>query len=108
MPTPVPGTVFDTESWMDCSLLFVAQPTRLNASNRQANAARRVFNFTAKYLRKEIYKRILAASVTFDKVTKVTAVQLIKPSPVVLSSRPLCTLVSYRRTCAILMEIAID
>jgi len=38
----------------------------LNASNAQANAAKRVFGFTAEYLQKEIF-RIVAASVTSGK-----------------------------------------
>jgi len=42
-----------------------------NASNAQANTVRRVFRFTAEYLQKEIF-RIVAASVTRGKVTKVT------------------------------------
>jgi len=44
----------------------------LNVSNAQANAAKRVLRFTAEYLQKEIF-RIVAASVTSDKVTKVMA-----------------------------------
>jgi hypothetical protein len=44
----------------------------LNTSSAQANAAKRVLRFTAKYLQKEIF-RIVAASVTAGKVTKVTA-----------------------------------
>ncbi|MGD0213660.1 MAG: hypothetical protein ABSB87_10540 [Terriglobales bacterium] len=44
----------------------------LKTSSAQANAVKRVLRFTAKYLQKEIF-RIVAASVTGDKVTKVTA-----------------------------------
>jgi hypothetical protein len=44
----------------------------LKMSNPLANAVRRVLRFTAKYLQKEIF-RIVAASVTRGKVTKVTA-----------------------------------
>jgi hypothetical protein len=44
----------------------------LNTSIAQANAAKIVLRFTAEYLPKEIF-RIVAASVTCDKVTKVTA-----------------------------------
>src|SRR5713101_2222080 len=43
----------------------------LNTSSAQANAAKRVLGFTAEYLQKEIF-RIVAASVTRGKVTKVT------------------------------------
>jgi hypothetical protein len=43
----------------------------LNPSNAQANKAKRDLRFTAKYLQKEIF-RIVAASVTGGKVTKVT------------------------------------
>src|SRR5271170_2910379 len=57
---------------MDFSLSVVPQPSMLNTSNAQANAAKRVLRFTAKYLRKEIF-RIVAASVTRGKVTKVMA-----------------------------------
>ncbi|SPE43799.1 hypothetical protein SBA7_1780005 [Candidatus Sulfotelmatobacter sp. SbA7] len=47
------------------------QPSMLKASNAQPNAAKRVLRFTAEYLQKEIF-RIVAASVTRGKVTKVT------------------------------------
>src|ERR1019366_8652320 len=61
----------EVESWMDCKWLVVPQPSMLNTSSAQANAAKRVLRFTAEYLHKEIF-RIVAASVTRDKVTKVT------------------------------------
>jgi hypothetical protein len=44
----------------------------LNTISAQVNAAKRVVRFTAEYLQKEIF-RIVAASVTSDKVTKVMA-----------------------------------
>jgi hypothetical protein len=53
-------------SWMDCKSLVVPQPSMLNTSNAQANAAKRVVRFTAEYLQKEIF-RIVAASVTPGK-----------------------------------------
>jgi hypothetical protein len=58
-------------SVMVCRWLLVPQPSMVNASRAQANAAKIVLRFTAKYLQKEIF-RIVAASVTCDKVTKVT------------------------------------
>jgi hypothetical protein len=56
---------------MDCKWFDVPQPSMLNVSIAQANAAKIVLRFTAEYLPKEIF-RIVAASVTCDKVTKVT------------------------------------
>src|ERR1035437_793333 len=56
---------------MDCRWLVAPQPSRLNTSSAQANAAKRFLRFTAEYLQNEIF-RIVAASVTRDKVTKVT------------------------------------
>jgi hypothetical protein len=43
----------------------------LKISSPQVNAVMRFLRFTAKYLQKEIF-RIVAASVTLGKVTKVT------------------------------------
>src|ERR1035441_8033119 len=57
---------------MDFKSLVCPQPSMLNTSNAQANPARRVLRFTAIYLQKEILA-IVAASVTSNKVTKVTA-----------------------------------
>jgi hypothetical protein len=57
---------------MDCKWLVVPQPSMLNVRSPQANAVKRVLRFTAKYLQKEIF-RIVAASVTQGKVTKVMA-----------------------------------
>ena len=57
---------------MDCKWFDVPQPSMLKVSIAQANAAKRVLRFTAKYLQKEIF-RIVAASVTWHKVTKVMA-----------------------------------
>jgi hypothetical protein len=57
---------------MDCKWLVAPQPSILNTSNAQTKAAKRVFRFTAEYLQKEIF-RIVAASVTRGKVTKVMA-----------------------------------
>src|ERR1700683_4421598 len=57
---------------MDLRSLVVPQPSMLNTSSAQANAAKRVLRFTAEYLHKEIFG-IVAASVTPDKVTKVMA-----------------------------------
>src|SRR5208337_3714572 len=68
------SVVFELESWMDCKWLVVCkalQPSILNTSIAQANAAKRVVRFTAEYLQKEIF-RIVAASVIQGKVTKVT------------------------------------
>jgi hypothetical protein len=59
-------------SWMDFNWLVDPQPSILNTSNAQTNAAKIVFRFTAEYLQKEIF-RIVAASVTRGKVTKVMA-----------------------------------
>jgi hypothetical protein len=42
--------VFEDESWMDCKSFVVPQPSMLNASIAQANAAKRFLRFTAKYL----------------------------------------------------------
>jgi hypothetical protein len=64
--------VFETDRVMDCKWLVAPQPNMLKTSSAQANAVKRVLRFTAKYLQKEIF-RIVAASVTGDKVTKVTA-----------------------------------
>src|ERR1700691_7064 len=58
-------------SVIDCNLLVFPQP-RLNTSSAQIDAAKRVLRVTAKYLQKGIF-RIVAASVTRDKVTKVMA-----------------------------------
>jgi hypothetical protein len=63
VPTPVPGSELEVESWMDCKWSVVPQPNMLNTSSAQANAAKRVLWFTAEYLQKEIF-RIVAASVT--------------------------------------------
>ena len=71
-PLPAFGSAFEFDSVMDCKWLVVPQPSMLNTSSAQANAAKRVLRFTAKYLQKEIF-RIVAASVTRGKVTKVTA-----------------------------------
>lgn len=63
---------FEFEICIDCSLFDVPQPSMLKVSIAQANAAKRVLRFTAEYLQKEIF-RIVAASVTWHKVTKVMA-----------------------------------
>jgi hypothetical protein len=52
----------------------------LKTSSAQANAAKRVLRFTAEYLQKEIF-RIVAASVTLGKVTKVTTLYGRPPMP---------------------------
>jgi hypothetical protein len=40
-------------SWMDFNLLVAPQPSMVNASSAQVNAAKRVLRFTAEYLQKE-------------------------------------------------------
>ena len=55
--------MFEVESWMDCKWLVVSAAQHAETSSAQANTAKRVLRFTAKYLQKEIF-RIVAASVT--------------------------------------------
>jgi len=68
-------------------LLDVPQPSMLKTSSAQANAVKRFLRFTAKYLQKEIF-RIVAASVTSGKVTKVTTPYGRQPRSHRASARP--------------------